>query len=130
PLNRWGTREVEITGVQFLDAAGRAHASFTSGQPLTIRMSYLAHQPVPRPSFGIAIYAQNGMHVVGTNSRKFLGLDAVEGPGEVDFTIESLLLLEGTYLVTAAVHDDTNFHPYDYHHQLYAFRVQPGGIKE
>jgi lipopolysaccharide transport system ATP-binding protein len=130
PENRWGTREVEITAVQFLDGAARPRTSFLTGEPMTIRIHYLAHQRIPHPAFGIAIYAQNGMHVAGTNSRAFLDVDTVEGTGQVEFTLDSLLLLEGTYLVTAAVHDQACYHPYDYHHQAFAFRVQPGGIKE
>src|SRR5262245_13549637 len=58
---RRGTREVEIVDVELLDAAAHPRSVFQTHAPLTIRIHYLARQPVERPVFGIGLYHENGV---------------------------------------------------------------------
>jgi len=48
----------------------------------------------------------------------------------VDYIIESLPLLEGTYFIITAVYDHTGAHPFDNHQLKYVFRVQTEQVKE
>jgi ABC-type polysaccharide/polyol phosphate transport system ATPase subunit len=130
-FKRWGTRQIEITGVRFLNAAGEETTLFETGDPMTVELSYVAHEPILNPEFGLAIYRQDGLHVNGPNTR-LAGLDlgVVEGPGLVSYCVQSLPLLPARYQLTAAIHDSYQPLAYDYHEEAYAFRVIEGGTSE
>jgi lipopolysaccharide transport system ATP-binding protein len=128
---RWGTREIEITRVELLDVHGREPAVFNTGDEMTVRLHYVAHQPSDEPVFGLAIHHGNGFHINGPNSRfGGLPLGTLVGRGCVDYTIEALPLLAGNYVLTAAVFDTTITHAFDYHDQMYPFVVQTTSIAE
>ncbi len=129
--NRWGSREIEIVGVQLLDARGHEPAVFQTGDKLTLRMHYEAHQPVTDPVFGIALHHASGFHINGPNTRfGGLALGRLQGKGFVDYTIDELPLLAGNYVFTVAVYDASLTHPFDHHHMLYPFVVQTNAIAE
>lgn len=124
-FNRHGTYEVEIVKVAFLDSAGEAQQVFRTGEPMTIAMQYEAHQPIHDPEFGIAIYRDDGVHIAGPNNRAGqVFLDTIDGKGTVDYQIDRLPLLPGSYTVTVAIHDGALPQVYDYHAQAYKFRVE------
>lgn len=130
-FRRWGTGEVEITGVRFLDADGCERPAFQTGAAVTIEIGYVAHQPVYEPEFGLAIFRQDGLHVNGPNNRQAgLRLGWLEGAGVLCYTMERLPLLPAVYRVTAAVHDNEMTRAYDYHEQAYPFLVVAGGTRE
>jgi len=128
---RSGTGEVEITGVRFLDARNQRQDSFLTGDPLTIEISYLAHQPVREPEFGLAIYRQDGVQVNGPNTQ-FAGLfiEHITGSGRILYQIKQLPLLPGNYVVSVAVHNSRYERTYDLHEKAYSFRVGSGGTRE
>jgi ABC-type polysaccharide/polyol phosphate transport system ATPase subunit len=121
---RWGSREIEITGVTFKTAHGEVSHIFQSGDPMSIHLSVRAHQASTDFVFGIGIYSADGVNCYGTNTNleDFMPQDA-RGDGEVTFSIESLDLVEGTYKLDVAVHKRDGY-PYDYHRLLYTFRVK------
>jgi ABC-type polysaccharide/polyol phosphate transport system ATPase subunit len=121
---RWGSREIEITGVTFQTAEGEVSHIFQSGDPMSIHLGVRAHQPSTDFVFGIGIYSADGVNCYGTNTQleEFTPLEA-RGDGEVTFRIDSLDLVEGTYKLDAAVHQRDGY-PYDYHRMLYTFRVK------
>jgi ABC-type polysaccharide/polyol phosphate transport system ATPase subunit len=121
---RWGSREIEITGVTFKTAQGEVSHIFQSGEPMSIHLSVRAHQASTDFVFGIGIYSADGINCYGTNTHMedFTPQEA-RGEGEVTFGIESLDLVEGTYKLDVAVHKRDGY-PYDYHRLLYTFRVK------
>lgn len=122
--NRWGTREIEITGVRLLDAAGEERYLYDAGEPCTVAIAYLAHRPVDDPVFGIGIFRRDGLCCYGTNTAiDGLALPKLEGEGEVGVSLERLDLVEGEYLLDVAVHARDG-HPYDYHSRLYPFAIR------
>jgi len=123
---RWGSREGEITSVQLLDGQGQERRSFRTGDTFVVRIHYVAHQRIDKPQFGVALFHAGGFHINGPNT-VFSGveIDAIEGQGYIDHVVDSLPLLEGTYLVSASLYDYAGAHAYDYHHEAYTFRVHP-----
>jgi ABC-type polysaccharide/polyol phosphate transport system ATPase subunit len=121
---RWGSREGEITKVQLLDGQGQERRSFKTGDTFVVRIHYAAHQRIDKPQFGLALFHAGGFHINGPNT-VFSGvkIDAIEGQGYIDHVVDSLPLLEGTYLVSVSLYDYAGVHAYDYHHQAYTFRV-------
>lgn len=120
---RWGSREAEILGVDFLRRDGSPAHVFESGEPAEIRMRVRAHQPLGDFVFGVGIFNAEGVCCYGTNT-DIEGATPGEfsGDGEVGFHLDSLGLVSGTYKVDVAVHR-RNGAPYDYHRQLYTIRV-------
>jgi lipopolysaccharide transport system ATP-binding protein len=127
---RRGSREVEIAAVELLGPDGAPQPVYYTGEPLTVRMHYLAHQPVARPQFGLAIHHAGGAHVAGPNNdASGCPIELVEGQGSVDYILPALLLLPGTYRLTAAIHDSSGLHVYDYHDRRYSFVVRTRGLQ-
>jgi ABC-type polysaccharide/polyol phosphate transport system ATPase subunit len=120
---RWGSREVEIVGVELFGSNGRGAHVFQSGDPLEVRMHVKANQPVADVVFGVGIFNADGVCCYGTNTQ----IDgatkaALNGSGEVRFAIDRLDLIDGTYKLDVAAHRE-NGAPYDYHRLLYTIRV-------
>jgi ABC-type polysaccharide/polyol phosphate transport system ATPase subunit len=121
---RWGSREVEITGVTLLAPDGAPSHVFHSGERMAIRMDVRAVRPVSDFVFGIGLFSADGVCCYGTNTHiEQLVSDSIDGEGAVTFTIDTLDLTEGTYKLDVAVHKLDGV-PYDYHRQLYTFRVK------
>ena len=128
---RWGSHEVEIVSVQILDGTGQEQRTFQTGDPLRVRIHYRAREPVHEPKFGLALYHSSGFQISGPNS--VVGgfpIPCIDGSGFVDYVVEELPLLPGTYLLTAAIHDLQGKHTYEHIHQRYTFRVRGGGVRE
>jgi ABC-type polysaccharide/polyol phosphate transport system ATPase subunit len=128
---RWGSGDVEITDVEFLNGHNLSTNEFKTGDNFTARIHYSAHKTIMRPNFGVAIYDANGVQINGPNTElSEQQIDYIDGIGSVDYTITALPLLSGNYLFSAAVYDREGIHAYDHHHATYQFTVLPGGAKE
>lgn len=94
-------------------------------------MSYQARERIERPIFGLAVHRQDGVHVCGPNT-SFADLDIpfIESQGEITYRVDSLPLMEGTYEVSVAVHNQADTIMYDYQDRLYSFRVRQVGHGE
>src|SRR5262249_31733727 len=128
---RHGTREIEIARVELLGEGQRAQTVFQTHAPLTVRIHYIAHQPIGGPVFGIALHHESGFWINGPTTR-FDGMDIPElaGEGYVDYQIAALPLLAGRYQVSVAVVDHTMLHTYDHHDKMYRLVVQSTGLNE
>lgn len=130
-FRRWGTRQIELTGVRVLNDRDEETTIYRTGEAITIEMEYIAHEPIEEPEFGLAIHSHDGVHITGPNTRTGgLELGIVEGAGTIRYTIHRLPLLPGRYQLTAAVHDSVEPVAYDYHEEAYSFRVVEGGTAE
>ena len=121
---RWGSREVEVTAVTLTGADGEPAHVFHTGDPLTVRIGYRAHEPTQDFVFGLGIFNGDGVCCYGTNTNlEELEPERLSGEGEVRFVVDRLDLVEGTYKFDIAVHKLDGY-PYDYHRQLYTIRVK------
>jgi lipopolysaccharide transport system ATP-binding protein len=121
---RWGSREVEITDVTFV---GEDHAPgqvFHSGERVTVRLHVRAEAPVTDFVFGLGIFNADGVCCYGTNTDvEDYRAQSLSGEGYVEFAIDGLHLVEGTYKLDVAVHKRDGY-PYDYHRLLHTFRMK------
>ncbi len=121
---RWGSREIEIVNVELTTAGGPPSFVFHSGDPLMIRLRVRAEHPATDFVFGVSVFNADGVCCFGTNTDiEQMTSDRLEGDAEVTFAVEHLDLVEGTYKVDVAVHRRDGA-PYDYHRQLYTFRIK------
>lgn len=121
--DRWGNQKAVITGVAFRDKYGREGDRFNSGDPMSIRISYHAVEPIGDPVFGIAIYGERDLLVYGTNTDVHgIAIGEISGDGHIDFTIPSLSFVAGKFLLTVAIHARDHV-PYDWHDKKYSFTI-------
>jgi lipopolysaccharide transport system ATP-binding protein len=128
---RWGTGDVEVVSVSFLDAKGRERLVFRVGEPWTVCLHYRASERIERPIFGLAVHRNDGLHICGPNTQ-FASLDIpfVEGEGDIWYRVDDLPLMEGTYFVSVSAHNQADTVMYDYHDRLYSFKVRQVGKGE
>lgn len=129
--SRWGSGEGLIDAVELLDSGGAPTTQTRTGDSVTIRMHYRLSEPIMRPNFGVVIQTVDGTHVSGPNSRDAgCVVERLEGAGHVDLRIDRLLLVPGTYDVSASIHDWAGLHPYDVRRHIIRFHVEPGQPRE
>jgi lipopolysaccharide transport system ATP-binding protein len=121
---RFGSGQAVITDVRFLDARGEQTNSFTTGERMTIRLDYRADEVVEEASCAVSIFrAEPLAHLWSQNTREAgLQLD-LSGEGSIEFSIPSVPLLKGGYLVSVALHDPMAKKIYDWHERRYSFMV-------
>lgn len=129
--NRWGSGEGRIESVELLGPGGAAVTRPRTGEALTLRFHYHLQEPIDRPVFGMAVHTLDGTYLTGPNTRYTDCVpDRLAGRGHVDLHIERLLLLPGTYDLTAVIYDYSCVHPYDHRHRAFRFHVDPGEPRE
>ncbi|MBN1295426.1 ABC transporter ATP-binding protein [bacterium] len=128
---RWGSKDVEISRVEFYDAAGQTTHKYRTGDPFRVKITWKAGSIVERPVFGVGIHRNDGVHINGPNT-KFTGdiPEHIGRDGAIWYEIDALNLLPGTYYFSAAVYNYDITNPYDHHEQLYPFMVTPGASDE
>ena len=126
---RWGTREVEITGVEFLGLDRKPLSSIRSGAPVTLRINFHAHQQIPEIVAGFRISHLHGTNIWGTNTkRRNVSIGPVNGDGSIDIEIPEFPLLTGTYDLTIALSDASEVHSFDHWEKGLRFDVSQGKI--
>lgn len=126
---RWGTREVEITEVQFLGLDKKPISSIRSGAPVTLRINFHAHQQIPEIVAGFRISHLHGTNIWGTNTkRRNVHVGPVNGDGSIDIEIPEFPLLSGTYDLTIALSDASEVHSFDHWEKGLRFDVSQGKI--
>jgi lipopolysaccharide transport system ATP-binding protein len=127
--SHWGSRVVEFSSVSLLDANGQSSRRFDTGGQMTLDMQLLMHRDVGDFVCGMAIRRADGLLLSGTNT--FLDHVTVSShPGEtvsVRYTIDSLPLLAGGYIVQVSVHDVTGSEIYDFAAPAASFHINNMG---
>jgi ABC-type polysaccharide/polyol phosphate transport system ATPase subunit len=119
--------QLRLTGLELLDTEGRAISRVATGDRVTFRLHYDAVEPVRNPVFSFAVHTTDGVLVTGPNTKEArVSLEKVEGPGHVDLDVDRLMLLLGSYDLTAECTDDTITHSFDRLHRAVRFDVNPG----
>ena len=125
PDNRWGSLEAEITRVELLNAKDETPDYFHTGETMRLRIHYTAHRRIEMPAFGLAFYQQDGLQLNGPNSvRDGYQISAIDGPGYVDYLIDSLPFTAGRYELTVAIYDHYSTSAFDHHHRMYTLKVR------
>ena len=122
--NRWGSKEAEITSIEFLNDRDIKGDVFKTGDFMKVRIHYEAKKRIKKPVFGIAFYREDGIHINGPNTKTSnYNIDYIEGKGFIEHIINSIPLLPGTYLFTASIYDYSCLHAYDHWERCFRFSV-------
>jgi ABC-type polysaccharide/polyol phosphate transport system ATPase subunit len=126
---RWGSFQAEITRVEMLDREGSCPLYFQTGDFFRLRLHYVAHQRIEQPTFGMAFYRRDGVHVNGPNSvRAECAIPYIEDEGFVDYVIEQLPLNQAEYEISVAIYDHDSTVSYDHQHRLHLLEVRAPGL--
>jgi ABC-type polysaccharide/polyol phosphate transport system ATPase subunit len=126
------TKEVEITGVELLDAKGRPSAMVAPGESLAVQVELRANRPVDAPVVVVGVHNARDEWVYTTDTDRLdVDLGRVDGKVRVTFELQAIPLMEGQYFATVGVRDREETVTYDWHSQRYPFdivRYVKGGL--
>ncbi|MCY3634072.1 MAG: ABC transporter ATP-binding protein [bacterium] len=109
-----GETPLRITRLEFYDEAGHRPKTFSSGDPLIVRIHYLASEPIEDPVFSLGFYDHNNLHLAGPRSH--IGgfrPGKLDGEGWVEFRLRRIPFRSGAFHVNAAVQDSDASYLYD-----------------
>jgi len=127
PTNQ--TQIASIRSLGYRNAAGEDASLFRTGEPLTARIEFTAHQPLGDVIFEILFYSPDlEPHCEFTTemSGECLSLDA--GEGALEFSCPELGLLPGIYYTDVIVKERGAAKPLDAQCQSTILRVDPGKV--
>lgn len=104
PQIRGEMRIAEIANVTFYDIDGNRATSFLTGHPLTVRVEYLVHRPIPEGA--ISLYFMNtdgGIAAQWTTALDNSFINMQPGRASVEFSCEELGLQPGVYSIDANI---------------------------
>lgn len=98
---------LRIEGLEVLDGNGAPLKAADTGQPVNLRISYCAKEPVRNAVFNIVVWDKDALQVTGFRYDVPGGQSAnlLQGLGSINLKIEALNLLPGTYDISARVLD-------------------------
>ncbi len=118
--NRWGTNEVAIGSVEFLDGKHQPSRVLKTGQPMTVRIQLEPTTAKLPLLVGLAFYQADGTHVAGPNSD---GQAITTQSQTIEFTLDRLPFVEDTYYATVALFNKSGDITYDYIDKGFSFVV-------
>jgi lipopolysaccharide transport system ATP-binding protein len=123
--NRFGSLELQITGVHLFDSSGTPVAELKSGAELYVHIDYRAPQPIPNPIFGVYISREDNLDCVNLSTAE-TGFDTgqAEGEGRISLRVDHLDLTEGRYFVDVGAYERNWSHAYDYHWHVYPLTIR------
>jgi ABC-type polysaccharide/polyol phosphate transport system ATPase subunit len=130
---RWGTGDARIEKFELLDASGEPVKRVRTGDEVVFRFYYRSDALIPNPVWGMGLYTLDGVWITGPTTQE-VGLlpDRLEpgAEGWVDLRVDRLLLLPGTYDVSAWLSNITGGQSYDMRHRSFRFDVEFGAPHE
>lgn len=121
---RWGSREVEIVGVNVRDASATEKRVFHPEDRIEIEMSYRFNTPESDVVFGIGLNRADGLQIFGTNTLiDRVSLGALGHEGVIRCDLHRMGLLDGAYTIDVAAHRQDGY-PFDYHQAAIHFSIR------
>jgi lipopolysaccharide transport system ATP-binding protein len=126
---RYGTREIELQAIEFLDSRGRQKSAFEPGERLTMRFRLSSKVQLDEIVLAYSVHREGGGDLFGINTLTHgMLLHVDKGAGVVEYAVDSLPLYKGSYRVTAILHDITGLTTFDCRQLEFGFTVMSGGL--
>jgi ABC-type polysaccharide/polyol phosphate transport system ATPase subunit len=127
---RYGNRDIELVGLEFLDADGEARSVFQPGDRMTIRFRLSSKVRRDDVILAFSIHREGGGDLTGINTltHGLSPLKVEEGPGFVDYVVDSLPFWKGGYRVTSILHDVSGVTTFDCRQLEFGFTMMAGGL--
>ncbi|MFD1507278.1 ABC transporter ATP-binding protein [Georgenia yuyongxinii] len=122
----WGSGELTVGRVEVFGRQGSG-SPVVSGEDMTVRIHYDAHEPVENPVMGCAIESSDGTYLWASNTFDHgPRLGTVHGPGYIDCHADAVAFAPGSYVVVTSITDSTTQHVYDQVRDSAKFSVESG----
>ncbi len=124
--NRFGSQELQISGVRLLAPDGFPTTEMDSGAPLVVEIAFQARTPISSPIFGVTVTdtADRVCYDTSTAAGQ-LELPDLEGVGKIRLVLERLDLAGGEYFINAGAYKKEWEYAYDYHWRVYRLTIRP-----
>ena len=118
---RWGSREIQIKNVEFIDSSGKQSRYLKTGEPFEMKIELEKLKEISgNIMIGLAFFEADGTHIAGPNSTDTkIAADA----SSVTYRIDKLPFIDGNYATTVAIYDTTGDKTYDYIDKGFTFSV-------
>ena len=112
----------------WVDPPPNGQEAFRPGDQVHLKVGYRASRPTGGLRARIMIHSHDGILLVNASTHDIRGCDIVhvDGEGVIDFVIDDLPLMDGRYLVTFVLQDQTETFEYGRSEQSTAFDVNSG----
>jgi len=126
---RYGTMEVEIKKVEFLDKNNMNKNTFKRGESMKVRLIFEAKKTIEGPDFNVAFVTRDGVELTQASTiGHCVHIDKVNGPGEIIYSIDSLPFNIGKYWISVSCHHQYGGAAYDHHEKMYQILIEEGAI--
>lgn len=126
---RYGTRQIVIKKVEFLDRDGNKKDTFKHGEYFKVKASFHARQTVVAPEFSVGFWTRGDSCFIFASTRDHaFDTSTVHGDGEYQYTVESLPIHAGRYFVSVGVWDSTGHVAFDQHEKLYDLNIEEDAL--
>lgn len=123
--NRFGSLEMDITGVALMEPEGRIVDEVQAGDALAVQIAYHAPGPISSPIFSVTISKEDGFVCYDTNTDTAgMLMPVLDGSGKITLVLDRLDLTGGKYYVDVGVYEKTWAYAYDYHWHAYPLLVK------
>lgn len=121
---RWGSGEVRVERVTFLDSAMQETNSLRTGESATVRLVMRCSEPFDSSLLTLRISDMNNDNVWMSNSKQNdTPMPLTVGTHTVDVTLSALPLLDGVYELSLAIGNESGSHEWDHWEKRVKFNV-------
>lgn len=123
-VNRFGSLELEIAGVQLFDNSGQAVTGIECGESLHIAIEYMPHMDIVEPIFGVDIIRDDKRVCCNMNTAADgQMIPKISGPGKIFLHFDRLDLHGGRYFINVGIYEKNWTYTYDYHKNVYPLTI-------
>lgn len=98
-----------VEGVEFLQSEGQPTRTFSTGEPLVLRIVYRSRVTLRRPVVAVTIYRADGVLVCNAiSSTDNADLEILEGEGAIELVFDPLMLGPGDYTAAVGIYPSLN----------------------
>ncbi|MBI4171251.1 MAG: ABC transporter ATP-binding protein [Actinobacteria bacterium] len=127
-LREWGTGEAAIAEARLVGPGGEERAQFLAGEPFSLRLRVVAHEPVAPPRVQLELRDDAGMLVASESlDTATLGWDGGAGEHALRFDVERLPLADGRFHLRLGLTDATGERLLHWLDDALVFLVYPDG---
>ena len=116
--------QARLVEAQLLDAEGRAHDRFETGQPMTLRVRGFAPHPLENALLRFSIFSSEGVRCFTAHNRQDgVELPDLHGAFEIEVVFGELLLMPDSYSITVWLLEERGVGAYDWREAWVTFLV-------
>lgn len=124
-IERKDSHLIEITDVCLSNGSRERKKTLSYGEPISVKINYLARKPISDPVFSIGIIRSDGVNCCTADTKTDkVNIEEINGEGEFELTLNEANLTPGIYILNISVFDKDMIAPYIIRKKD-IFRIEP-----